>query len=49
MYHEDMHHQVLPSQRLTGSTRQFWPSTLLFVMEFRSPAWDYNVMGLHGS
>jgi hypothetical protein len=48
MYHEDMHPMVLPSQGLVGSTRQFWPSTLLFVMEFPFP-WDDNVMGLHGS
>jgi hypothetical protein len=49
MYHEDIHYQMLPSQRLIGSTRRFWPSSHLFVMEFPPPTSDNNVMGLHGS
>jgi hypothetical protein len=38
MYHEDMHHQMLPSQKTSaGSTRHFWPSACIFVIGFFAP------------
>jgi hypothetical protein len=37
MYHEDMHHHMLPSQRLFGFTGQFLPPTHIFVNGISSP------------